>query len=174
MKRVVALFMAIFVLVSFFSCQKGETRVFDYQDSLNSVSGIYSANGKEYEMTMYFNTAENGDRYCRRVEYEGPETVKGLSFTLEGENITAELGGVRIADSYFEADKVFAASCLFSLSEEDIYELKTKKGNIHAKGKNEKELWEVITDREGVPVRIFFETEDTDAEFKIEKIINKD
>lgn len=174
MKRIVALFFSILTLVSLASCQKGDTRVFDYQDSLKSVSGIYSTNGREYEMTLYFNTSEDGKRYCRRVEYESPETVKGLSFTLEGANITAEIEGVRIADSYFEADKVFAAARLFSLSENDIYELKTKKGNTHAKGKNEKELFEVITDREGRPVRIFFETEESSAEFKIEKITNKD
>ena len=171
MKKTAIVMLILSVLLLFSSCKGEPQRFFDYQDSLKYVCGKYSENDREYSLEMYFTENEKGDVYCRRVEYTAPDSIKGLTFTLEGKNITAELCGVRIADSYFEKEEVFRMSALFALSEEDIYDIKAGKDGIcQVFGKNGDAVWQVTTDKKGLPVEIAYENGEGKYSFSVEKI----
>ena len=161
------LFLALFL----FSCEGESPRIFDYQDSLSQVTAEISENGERYEAVLYFQKDEEGKRGVRRIEYSYPESLSGLSFTLEGENITAEIGGVRIANSWFEKEKVFRYGALFSLSEEDIYEIGTdKKGRTTALGKDGDITFEITTKKDGAPEKIVYDTKNKSIELRIKEI----
>ncbi len=170
MKRIIGAFLAFLILLTLTSCRKKDERFFDYQDEIRAVSGAYTEDGEEYELTLYFERAE-GKRRCRRIEYSAPESLAGASFTLEGDKITAELDGIRIAYSFFEKDSVFRVSRLFDLSEEDIYDIKSEKNRwTSAMGKGKDCVWQAVTDGEGIPVEIIYEDSEITGVFKIENI----
>ena len=170
MKKAAFLILVFVFAVSLFSCKKEEGRVFDYQDDLRSVRGTFSAGDEKSEMALYFEKTEEGRR-CRRIEYLSPDSLSGISYTLEGDKITAELDGIRIAFSYFSAEKVFALSRLFLLCEEDIYEIKSSENKTTTVyGKNGASAWEVVTSKEGIPVRITYEDGELSGIFTVSKI----
>ena len=169
MKKAALLIFAFVFALILSSCGGERERFFDYQENIRSVSGKYSSDGTDYEVALYFEKTDSGKR-CRRIEYSSPESLSGISYTLEGESITAELDGIRIAYSYYKAEDVFALSCLFSLCEADIYEISGSKDKTVAKGKREGVLWQVVTDGEGIPKEITYEDKDTAVVFKVSKI----
>ncbi|MBE6588324.1 MAG: hypothetical protein E7647_07930 [Ruminococcaceae bacterium] len=168
MKKYVVLLALLAVLGMLFSCgHREEKRFFDYQDELKSAEGVLTFGETEYGVALYFEKQE-GEGICRRIEYSAPESLSGLSFTLEGDKITAELSGIRIAYSYFESEEVFRLSRLFCLCEEDIYRIDGEKdGSVRAYGKNESVLWQVVTDKEGMPSEIVYEDGNGVCSFKV-------
>lgn len=173
MKKYSLAFLVLLLTALLCACKAEDSGgFFDYQDRIKSVKGVLLQDGSSYGICAYFEKNENGERRMRRIEYSSPESISGLSFTLEGENITAELCGVRISDSWFERDDVFRIVSLFSLREEDIYSIKTGKGDsTAASGKNEREVWHVTTDSDGVPLEIVYESTEGDCTFKVEEMI---
>ena len=170
MKKSAFVIIILILCLSLFSCGADKERFFDYQNGIRTVSGTYSADGTERGLTLYFDERD-GKRFCRRVEYFSPESLAGISFTLEGDAVTAELDGIRIAYSCYKAQDVFYPARLFSLSEADIYEISGSGKRTVAKGKSEKSLWQVATNEEGVPTEIVFEDKDGAGAFKVEKIV---
>lgn len=170
MKKSIALFLVCFICFSLFSCGQEKGRIFDYQENIRAVSLAYTQGEEEYEATLYFEKSEKGSR-CRRIEYTAPESLAGISYTLEGDKITAELSGIRIAYSYFESERVFALSRLFCLSEEDIYDIKSGGDKTTtAFGKAEDAAWEAVTSKDGTPVRITYGDKDLAGSFEIKNI----
>lgn len=170
MKKTILLFLVCLICLSFFSCKQDKERIFDYQKDIRSVSLAYTVEDEAYEATLYFEKAEGAVR-CRRIEYSAPESLSGVSYTLEGDKITAELSGIRIAYSYFEPEKVFALSRLFCLSEEDICDIKSGNDKTTAAfGKNGNAEWEVVTSTEGIPVRIYYGDKDISGAFDVKKL----
>ena len=171
MKKSIATVILLALCLLLFSCKAETERFFDYQDNVRSASGKYTADDREYEIEIYFAKDDKGGVYCRRIEYTAPESIKGLTFTLEGKNITASIEGVRIDNSYFEKDSVFRPARLFALSEEDICDIKTEKdGNNTVSGKNESASWQVQTDEKGTPKKITYESGGVKEIFAIEEI----
>ncbi len=171
MKIKTLIVLIILCACAFCSCAEENRRIFDYQDGIKEVRASISENEEEYKAVLYFETDEKGKSSVRRIEYSYPENISGLSFTLEGENITAEINKVRIADSWFEKEKVFRFGELFSLAEEDIYEIKTdKKGKTVAKGRNDDISFEITTKNDGTPEKIIYNTKEKCIELTIEEI----
>lgn len=166
---------AVFLLLAFILCscegtavQKNE-RIFDYQDDLKSVEGVISEGAETYGIKLYFSPEGEGNR-SRRIEYTSPESVKGLVFTVEGGKITAELSGIRIANSFFAAEDVFRFGELFCLSEEDIYSIeKGEDDTTVAMGKGKDIAWQVTTDDDGIPKEITYESKEGSYRLKIRK-----
>lgn len=172
MKKVWLLMLFLLAAISLFGCTAEKERVFDYQDKLSRVTGTVTENGREYKVEMCFAKDGEGKIYCRRIEYLSPKELEGLIFTLEGENITAEADGVRIADSWFVPESVFRFQRLFSFSETDVFEIKTKNDkNTYVKGKNTQASFFVVTDREGMPKKITLEDASGSTELSVEKLI---
>lgn len=170
MKKSVFLLFILAFCATLFSCGQTERRIFDYQENIRAVSGTYTSGDEELGVTLYFEKAQEGSR-CRRIEYSSPESLAGISYTVEGDKITAELSGIRIAYSYFEKEKVLALSRLFCLSEEDIYDIKsTGDKTTTAFGKGDDTAWEVVTSKDGIPVRITYEDKYLAGAFEVKNI----
>ena len=169
--KITILFLCLSAIL-LFSCEKTDPKgLFGYQDSVRCVSGTVSKGGEDYNISLYFDKGGDQKNKARRIEYHSPETIKGLSFTLEGDKVTAELADVRIANSLFDSDSVFFVEKLFLLREEDIYSIEsTKEKTTVAKGKNENESWQVTTDEKGSPKEIVYNGKDEKCIFKIDKI----
>lgn len=110
-------------------------------------------------------------RQLRRIEYTSPEEISGLVFERDGDKITGAILDISISGEYYDSEKIFFAQKLFSLKKEDIYNISAKKdGTTVALGKNEECLWEVTTDRDGLPKSIVYEGSFGEVGLKIEKI----
>lgn len=156
-------------LCLFSACAPSEEGFFDYQKELSRVEGV-AVCGDEAErgVVLYFDRDGEGIAFCRRIEYTSPDSLEGLSFTLEGGEVTASLEGVRIESSYFSAEDVFALGELFSLCEEDIYEIKSiGEERTRACGESDVGEWQVITDKEGKPLEIKAKGENGEVVFRI-------
>ena len=67
--------------------------------------------------------------------------------------------------------KVFALSRLFFLCEEDIYEIKSSENKTTTVyGKNDTSTFEVVTSKEGLPVRITYEDSEIAGIFTVSEI----
>ena len=171
MKKVTAAVLIFAIMFLFCSCNEQPEKVFDYQKELSSIEGTFKEGDRSYGIRLWFTENESGEKYCRRVEFSSPPAIAGMSFTLEGESITAELDGVRIADTLFDREAVFRAEKLFSLCEEDISSIRVKKnGAVEIEGENESAVFTVITDKSGAPRRITYECADGRMEFVVDKM----
>ena len=154
MKKMIIVLVVALLACLFSSCREERTAVIDYQDKVSRVEGSYTENGEVRELVLYFKSTEEGNS-CRRVDYSAPSSLAGMSFTLEGDRITAQYGDMRIDGTCFDGEDVFSASRLFTLREEDILEIRGGEGDTTVvTGESGEGTWEAVTDKDGLPMQL--------------------
>lgn len=151
MKKILIPFIISAIILTSCTVSSDKGSFFDYQNGECLITGKWTESGNEYGAVLTLGEVTDGARGRMTVEFTSPESVKGTKYVFENGTLTATLGDMSIPMNAGSREKVFRLERMFSLSSEDIREIKTDENkDTVAIGAS----WTVTTNRDGTPKKI--------------------
>ena len=173
-KIVCILVFALFFILT--SCSGGKAQdVLWYQNAAAEIAGTYESGTTVYALTVTLAAMPPEGERDVTVAYTAPKELAGMVFRLRGGEIFAVYDTLEIPLTKEAGEGFFAPARMFALEDTDITEIITVgREATQIRIANENDVWEVVTDAEGIPEKITATVDGKAAVFTVASFVQTD